>query len=105
MRLPPVSPSDGEDDMKLRQRIKIAALTALYLTLASSAFAQTAQNPDPSKWMCRNLADSGGFVYQGETIFGSQACRQIPQASAQAQPAKAPATVASAQAQPAPASA
>lgn len=44
--------------MKVRQRIKIAALTGLYLTLASSAFAQTAQNPDPSKWMCRNLADS-----------------------------------------------
>lgn len=32
--------------------------------------------------MCRNLADSGGFVYQGETILGSQACRPIPQAAA-----------------------
>ncbi|MGA8220782.1 MAG: DUF2846 domain-containing protein [Candidatus Acidiferrales bacterium] len=55
--------------------------------------------------MCRNLADSGGFVYQGETIFGSQACRPIPQASARAQPATSPATGASAQTQPAPASA
>lgn len=41
----------------------------------------SAQSPDPSKWMCRNLADSGGFVYQGETIFGTQACRPIPQSA------------------------
>jgi hypothetical protein len=41
----------------------------------------SAQSPDPSKWMCRNLADSGGFTYQGETIFGTQACRPIPQAT------------------------
>jgi hypothetical protein len=39
----------------------------------------SAQSPDPSKWMCRNLADSGGFTYQGETIFGTQACRPITQ--------------------------
>jgi hypothetical protein len=32
--------------------------------------------------MCRNLADSGGFVYQGESIFGTQACRPIQQAAA-----------------------
>jgi hypothetical protein len=38
-----------------------------------------AQNPDPSKWMCRNLSESGGFLYQGETIFGSQACRPLQQ--------------------------
>lgn len=41
----------------------------------------SAQSPDSSKWMCRNLADSGGFTYQGETIFGTQACRPIIQAS------------------------
>lgn len=48
------------------------------LILAGSASAQT---PDPSKWMCRNLADSGGFTYQGETLFGNQACRPIPQSA------------------------
>jgi hypothetical protein len=41
----------------------------------------SAQSPDPAKWMCRNLADSGGFTYQGETIFGTEACRPIPQAA------------------------
>jgi hypothetical protein len=41
----------------------------------------SAQSPDPSKWMCRNLADSGGFAYQGESIFGTQACRPVPQAA------------------------
>jgi hypothetical protein len=40
----------------------------------------SAQSPDLSKWMCRNLADSGGFTYQGESIFGTQACRPIQQA-------------------------
>ncbi len=51
--------------------------------LAFVAFAgvASAQNPDPSKWMCRNLADSGNFAYQGETIFGYQACRPVPQAA------------------------
>lgn len=89
----------------MKRGLTIAAVTALYLVLASGTFAQTAQNPDPSKWMCRNLSESGGFVYQGETIFGSQACRPIPQASTQAQQATSPTTVASAQAQQAPASA
>jgi hypothetical protein len=83
----------------MKRGLKIAAITALYLVLASGTFAQTAQNPDPSKWMCRNLADSGGYVYQGETIFGSQACRPIPQASTQAQAATSPTTVASTQVQ------
>jgi hypothetical protein len=41
----------------------------------------SAQSPDPAKWMCRNLSDSGNFAYQGETIFGTQACRPIPQAA------------------------
>jgi hypothetical protein len=37
--------------------------------------------------MCRNLADSGGFTYQGETIFGTQAWRPIPQAALTPPPA------------------
>jgi hypothetical protein len=49
------------------------------LSLLVCATVASAQNPDPSKWMCRNLADSGGFTYQGETILGSQACRPIQQ--------------------------
>jgi hypothetical protein len=49
----------------------------------------SAQSPDPSKWMCRNLADSGGFVYQGESVFGTQACRPIPQTTAAVAPAAA----------------
>ncbi len=60
----------------------------------------SAQSPDPSKWMCRNLSDSGGFTYQGETIFGTQACRPVPQAQPVAASA---ASVAPVQAQPAPA--
>jgi hypothetical protein len=56
----------------------VTAILSL-LVLSSTA---SAQSPDPSKWMCRNLADSGGFTYQGETIFGTQACRPIPQAAA-----------------------
>ena len=49
--------------------------------LLSTGLVASAQNADPSKWMCRNLTDSGGFVYDGETIFGSRACRPIPQAT------------------------
>jgi hypothetical protein len=56
------------------------AIAILYVVMFSSV--ASAQSPDPSKWMCRNLADSGGFVYQGETIFGTQACRPIPQTTA-----------------------
>jgi hypothetical protein len=54
-------------------------VTAILSLLILSGVA-SAQSPDPSKWMCRNLSDSGGFTYQGETIFGTQACRPIPQA-------------------------
>jgi hypothetical protein len=53
-----------------------AVLSLLMLSSVASA-----QSPDPSKWMCRNLADSGGFTYQGETVFGTLACRPIPQAT------------------------
>ena len=47
------------------------------LTLLMFSGVVSAQNPDPSKWMCRNLADTGGFAYQGESIFGTVACRPI----------------------------
>ena len=55
-------------------------VTAILSLLILSSIA-SAQSPDPSKWMCRNLADSGGFVYQGESVFGTEACRPIPQAA------------------------
>jgi hypothetical protein len=63
-------------------------VTATLALLMFSGVA-AAQNPDPSKWMCRNLSESSGFLYQGETIFGSQACRPIQQT---APAASAPAT-------------
>src|SRR5271156_5443960 len=74
-------------------------VTAVVSLLILSGVA-SAQSPDPSKWMCRNLSDSGNFAYQGETIFGAQACRPVPQAQPVAAP---PATVAPAQPQPTPA--
>jgi hypothetical protein len=86
--------SQGRNQM--RRGPRIALITGLYLALASGAFAQS---PDPSKWTCRNLSDSGGFVNQGETIIGSQACVPRPQTSAQAPSATASATVASPQVQ------
>jgi hypothetical protein len=56
-------------------------MKTLTMTLSLFMFSgvASAQNPDPAKWMCRDLSESGGFLYQGETIFGSQACRPIPQ--------------------------
>ena len=51
------------------------------LSLAMFSSVASAQNPDSAKWMCRNLADSGGFAYQGESIFGTRACRPVPQAA------------------------
>jgi hypothetical protein len=59
------------------------------LSVVMSCSVASAQNPDPSKWMCRNLADSGGFLYQGESVFGTQACRPIPQTAAAVAPAAA----------------
>jgi hypothetical protein len=56
-------------------------LAMAFLFLLVSATVICAQSTDPSKWMCRNLSESGGFLYQGETIFGSQACRPIEQTS------------------------
>jgi len=67
------------------------------LALSVFATAAHAQNPDPSKWMCRNTSESGGFVYQGETVFGTQACRPIQQSASTGQGAvSVPAPVATA---------
>jgi hypothetical protein len=65
--------------MRFNVSMKASPLTiglngVIFLMLASMA---SAQNPDPSKWMCRNLADSGGFTYQGESVFGTVACRPV----------------------------
>ena len=61
-------------------------LSALVLAVPLFATAAHGQNPDPSKWMCRNTSESGGFVYQGETVFGNQACRPIQQSTPAASP-------------------
>src|ERR1700722_1616619 len=84
-------------------KIYTAVLSLLLFSTAAAA-----QNPDPSKWPCRNLSDSGGFVNPDETIFGTLACRPVSQTPpAPAQPSTPPAqpTAPSAQppAQPAPA--
>jgi hypothetical protein len=68
----PATKKEYEGEMK--------TIAAILGVLAFSSMA-SAQNPDPSKWMCRNIAESGGFVYQGESVFGTQACRPIPQAA------------------------
>jgi hypothetical protein len=65
--------------------MKSVAAGLLFLLCSGLAFAQ---NPDPSKWMCRDLSQSGGFLYDGETIFGKLACRPIPQVP-QSQPTQA----------------
>lgn len=57
-------------------------LVMAVLSVLAYATVACAQNPDPSKWMCRNVSESGGFVYQGETVFGTQACRPIQQTAA-----------------------
>ncbi|MGC1966885.1 MAG: hypothetical protein WA673_10510, partial [Candidatus Acidiferrales bacterium] len=71
----PTSKKSANTEEEMRTAVAILALLAVS-TVAS------AQNPDPAKWMCRNIADSGGFTYQGEMIFGTEACRPIPQAQA-----------------------
>jgi hypothetical protein len=73
MKCAPASKIEYEDEMK--------TIIAIFCLLACSSMVN-AQSPDPSKWMCRNVADSGGFVYQGESVFGTEACRPIPQAAA-----------------------
>jgi hypothetical protein len=67
--------------------------TTVILSLFMFSGVVSAQSADTSKWVCRNLADPGYFLYQGETIFGSQACRPIQQTA----PAVSTATVPSAE--------
>jgi hypothetical protein len=53
---------------------------ALFLALlvwAMPSFGQT-------QMACRDLKDSGGFLYQGETVINGQACRQVTYAPAPA---------------------
>src|SRR5208282_4734967 len=64
--------------------MKTVIAISILLMLSSAA---SAQNPDASKWMCRNLADSGGFIYEGETVFGNQACRSSQPAAQIVSPA------------------
>ena len=64
---------------KIKQNEEEMKTVTATLTLLMFSGVASAQNPDPSKWMCRNLSESGGFLYQGETVFGSQACRAIQQ--------------------------
>lgn len=63
--------------------IAFAAIACLALAAPFTSGAQQSQTPDPAKWMCRDLSESGGFIYQGESVFGKQACRPIPQAPSQ----------------------
>lgn len=53
---------------------------ALFIALAcaASTFAQSqAQPQSQSQLLCRDLKESGGFLYQGETVINGQACRQV----------------------------
>ena len=63
--------------------IAFSAIACLALGATFTSGAQQSQTPDPAKWMCRDLAESGGFIYQGESVFGKQACRPIPEAPTQ----------------------
>jgi len=83
--------------------MKFIPIGILFTALAVSSLAQTIQTPDRAKWMCRDLAESGNFIYQGETVFGKQACRPIPQAPVQL-PAATPAPQVAVQPTPTPAS-
>lgn len=72
-------------------------LPIIVLGCALPAFGQT-QTPQP-QMMCRDLKDSGGFLYQGETVINGQACRPVSYAPVQQQAvstaAPAPAPVSS----------
>lgn len=74
-------------------KIYTAVLSLLLFSTVAAA-----QNPDPSKWTCRNLSDSSGPVNPDETIFGTLACRPVSknsttpaQSSTPAQPSTPPA--------------
>jgi hypothetical protein len=53
-------------------------LPIIVFVWALPAFGQT-------QMMCRDLKDSGGFIYQGETVINGQACRQVSYAPGQQQ--------------------
>ena len=53
-------------------------LPIIMFVCAIPAFGQT-------QTMCRDLKDSGGFLYQGETVINGQACRQVSYAPVQQQ--------------------
>lgn len=57
--------------------MKKAILLAALLS-AAPAFAQT-----QTQLVCRDLKDSGGFLYAGETVVNGQACRQVTYAPTQ----------------------
>lgn len=64
---------------------------------ALPAFGQTQTTQPQAQMMCRDLNQSGGFLYQGETVINGQACRPVSYAPVQQQPvsvaaAPAPAT-------------
>jgi len=55
-------------------------LPLLLLAFAAPAFGQT-------QTMCRDLKESGGFLYQGGPVINGQACRQVTYVPAAQQPA------------------
>jgi hypothetical protein len=57
--------------------VKNALLLAVILWAVPS-FAQT-----QTQMVCRDLKESGGFLYAGETVVNGQACRQVTYAPAQ----------------------
>jgi hypothetical protein len=67
-------------------------LPFIVLAFAIPALGQT-QTPQP-QMMCRDLKDSGGFIYQGETVINGQACRPVAYAPAQQQAVSAAAPAA-----------
>jgi len=66
-------------------------LPFIVLACTASAFGQS-QPQSQSQLVCRDLNQSGGFLYQGETVVNGMACRQVAYAPAQPQPAPAPVT-------------
>jgi hypothetical protein len=54
-----------------------------------------------SQLVCRDLKESGGFLYQGETVVNGQACRQVTYAPVQQQSANVAANVTAADPKPA----
>jgi hypothetical protein len=69
----------------------------IVLACAVPAFAQSQSQLQPqSQLLCRDLKESGGFIYQGETVINGQACRQVAYTPVQQQAVSAPSPPASA---------